>query len=210
MAQPRPCANLTTKSQDNNEPCSDHTNQHCVCCPRNAQGTARPALAPLIFVRWGGTRTKMISVLTRARLSSFLAGAAVAGGVCMLQLRGDVLESYKVLKTQASVRGVSHHQSGVCVFAALTPTPKAHQEEEEHATPRLTACFTAANLVWLGAHLARCAASGPGALAAQLLRASQQRTCGHRECLKRPPQTPLCACLFRLCRASARRSAWPR
>lgn len=42
----------------------------------------------------------MVSVLFRARVSSFLAGVAVAGSICMLQMRGDVIESYKVLRTQ--------------------------------------------------------------------------------------------------------------
>jgi len=43
----------------------------------------------------------MVSMIFRARLSSFLAGFAVASGFAVYQLRNDVRESHALLAEQA-------------------------------------------------------------------------------------------------------------
>ena len=45
------------------------------------------------------------SALLRARLSSFLSGFAVAGGLCMYQLRSDVWASHEILEGRINAQG---------------------------------------------------------------------------------------------------------
>ncbi len=46
----------------------------------------------------------MVSMIFRARLSSFLAGFAIASGFAVYQLRSDVRESHKLLAEQVRKR----------------------------------------------------------------------------------------------------------
>lgn len=46
------------------------------------------------------THCIMVNALFRARISSFMAGFAVAGSLAMLQLRQDVLDSFGVVRAQ--------------------------------------------------------------------------------------------------------------